>query len=245
MTASYVAIVLLGAFAGGFVNGLAGFGTGLVALGIWLHVIDPLYGAPLVAICSVAGQLQTLPAIWHAVNIRRLLPMLVGGVLGIPVGILLLGHMAPDLFRLSLGLFLIAFAIFMMFNRALPAMRWGGKKTEGMVGFCGGILGGLAGLSGPLPTIWATLKRWEKDERRSVFQMFNLTILACVAISHLAIDGITVAFSQLVLIALPGTFIGAFAGIRLYRRLSDHRYNLLVLIMLAISGITLVVSEIG
>lgn len=54
-------VVLLGAFAGGFVSGLAGFGTGLVALGIWLHVIDPRAAASLVVICSVVAQAQTIP----------------------------------------------------------------------------------------------------------------------------------------------------------------------------------------
>ncbi len=34
-----------GALVAGFVSGLAGFGTGLVALGFWLHVIDPLLAA--------------------------------------------------------------------------------------------------------------------------------------------------------------------------------------------------------
>lgn len=34
-------MVLAGAFAGGFVTSLAGFGTGLVVLGIWLHFTHP------------------------------------------------------------------------------------------------------------------------------------------------------------------------------------------------------------
>ena len=34
---STVAVLALGALGGGFVTGLAGFGTGLTALGLWLH----------------------------------------------------------------------------------------------------------------------------------------------------------------------------------------------------------------
>ena len=51
MLTDTVLVVLGGAFAGGFVSGLAGFGTGLVALGIWLHVIAPAPAATLVALC--------------------------------------------------------------------------------------------------------------------------------------------------------------------------------------------------
>jgi hypothetical protein len=56
-------LLLLGAFAGGFVSGLAGFGTGLTALGIWLQVVDPVLAAPLVVICSVVSQGLTLPRV--------------------------------------------------------------------------------------------------------------------------------------------------------------------------------------
>ena len=36
------AILLAGALAGGFVSGLAGFGTALMALGIWLYIVPPV-----------------------------------------------------------------------------------------------------------------------------------------------------------------------------------------------------------
>jgi len=43
-------VVVLGALCGGFVTGLAGFGTGLTALGFWLHVVNPSVAAALVAV---------------------------------------------------------------------------------------------------------------------------------------------------------------------------------------------------
>ena len=48
-TLTYV-LLFLGAFAGGFVSGLAGFGTALMALGIWLYVLPPSLAVPLVLI---------------------------------------------------------------------------------------------------------------------------------------------------------------------------------------------------
>ncbi|MGI9405082.1 MAG: TSUP family transporter, partial [Hyphomicrobiaceae bacterium] len=64
-------LVVLGAFAGGFISGLTGFGTGLTALPVWLLVLSPIQAASLVVVCSVVGQLQTLPAIWHKIDWRR------------------------------------------------------------------------------------------------------------------------------------------------------------------------------
>lgn len=80
-------IVVLGALCGGFVNGLAGFGTGLLALGFWLHVVNPTVAAALVAACSVVGQAQSLFTVRRAVTWRRAWPFLAGGIIGVPVGV--------------------------------------------------------------------------------------------------------------------------------------------------------------
>lgn len=63
-----IAIIVLGALGGGFVTGLAGFGTGLTALGFWLHVVDPVVASAVVVICSVVGQAQSLYTVRRAVS---------------------------------------------------------------------------------------------------------------------------------------------------------------------------------
>ena len=47
MDAAAIFLLLVGALAGGFVTGLAGFGTAMMALGIWLHVLPPSIAVPL------------------------------------------------------------------------------------------------------------------------------------------------------------------------------------------------------
>ncbi len=63
------ALLLLGALAGGFVSGLAGFGTALMALGIWLYILPPSLAVPLVLICSVIAQTATLPSMWRSFDL--------------------------------------------------------------------------------------------------------------------------------------------------------------------------------
>lgn len=237
-------VILGGALAGGFVTGLAGFGTGLVALGIWLHVVAPAPAAALVMICSVVAQAQTIPTIWHAIDRARVAPMLAAGLVGVPIGTRLLAHVDPQTFRLATGLLLLAFSGFMLLGRARPQMQWGGRVADGAVGLAGGILGGLAGLSGPLPTMWATLRGWSKDERRGVFQAFNLAVLGAAFLSQAVSGMVGAELGRLTLIALPGTLIGAWLGAHAYRRLSDKRFHEIVLALLCISGLTLVWSSV-
>lgn len=50
-----VLLLILGAAAGGFINGLAGFGTALMSQGIWLEVMPPEKAVAIVALMSVVN----------------------------------------------------------------------------------------------------------------------------------------------------------------------------------------------
>jgi len=237
-------LVFVGALAGGFVSGLAGFGTGLTALGIWLYAMTPPLAASLVVVCSVAAQVQTIPVIWHAINMRAMAPFIVGGLLGVPVGTSLVLYLDPYWFRLGVGIVLLVFSTVMLRGQSTRALIKGGRAADTVVGFGGGVLGGLAGMSGPLPTMYATLRAWGKDQRRSVLQAFNLTILVVAMVTHAMSGMLNAELWRLVLVAIPGTFLGAWLGARLYRRLSDLRFHRIILILLGTSGAVLVATSV-
>lgn len=234
-------LILIGAFAGGYVSGLTGFGTGLTALPFWLGAVSPVVAAPLVVICSIVAQVQTLPAIWHAINWRQVAPFVLGGLIGVPIGTVLLTLVSPYLFKLFIGIFLIVYCGSMLARGAAPTLSWGGRAADGAVGFGGGVLGGLAGLSGALPTVWVSLRDWGKDAKRGVFQVFNLSILSFALLSQAVAGFISFELGKLVLFALPGTIVGAWLGRKTYNWLGDDRFNQVVLVLLLFSGISIIV----
>lgn len=243
MSLTLALVVAAGALLGGFVTGLAGFGTGLTALGLWLHVLDPALAAPLVVICSVIGQSQSLLTVRRAFSWVRVWPFILGGLPGVPLGVYLLGHLSAESFRAATGIFLIFYAGAMLFLKAAPKVSWGGRPADATVGFAGGVLGGAAGLSGALPTVWCGLKGWTKDEQRAVFQPFNLTILGWALIAQ-ALDGVlTRQVGWLTLVCLPGVLLGAWIGARTYSRINDRQFRALVLWFLLLSGLTLAASN--
>jgi len=240
MELEQIAMVALGALAGGFVSGLAGFGTGLTAMGIWLHAIPPQVAASLVIICSVVSQLQTIPTVWHAIRPARVLPFIIPGLVGVPFGTWLLHHVDPGGFRIFMGVLLIAFSLVLLAAGTRWRIAWGGRRLDAGVGLASGVLGGLAGLSGVLLTLLAALRGWSKDERRGLFQAFNLSILLTSLIAHAATGRLTAAVGLATLAALPGTLTGAWLGARVYRQLSERRFNDLILVLLALSGLALI-----
>lgn len=232
-------IIFGGALAGGFVSGLIGYGTGLTAIGIWLYVVSPPVAAFLVIICSVVSQLQTLPMIWHAIEWRRALPFIVAGLMGVPVGTGLLSFIDLNSFKTIVGYFLIVYSAYSLFGRRIGT-AWGGRVMDCIAGFGGGLLGGLAGLSGPTVVVWTDVRGYGKARRRAILQPFNLSILTAALISHAATGLITRDLALTAAMALPGTICGAWVGAAVYRQLVDHSFQKVVMAMLFVSGSLLV-----
>lgn len=243
MDAFSLIMILLGGLAGGFVTGLAGFGTGLTALAFWLLVLSPTTASTLVVVCSVAAQSLTLHRIWHLIELRRVLPFVLPGLVGVPLGVLLLSQIDIKSFKLCVGSILIIYTVQSLFLKSGRTVIWGGRMADGVIGFGGGVLGGLAGLSGPLPTMWANLRGWTKNQRRSVMQGLNLTILIVVLITHALGGLITEPLVNAAMIALPGAGLGAGLGFIAYTRMNDTQFANIILALLGLSGVFLIASS--
>ena len=235
-----VAIVLAGALAGGIVNGLTGFGTAITALGIWVYGIPPTAAASLAIICAVVSQTQTLHLIWRAIQWKRVLCFVVPGVIGVPIGTLILPHVDPGIFKLGLGFFLVIYPAYVLSRRRHIEKAWGGEAADGVVGFGGGVLGGLTGLSGVFPVVWTDIRGWSKEQRRAVVQFFNIVILSLALVSHAVSGMLTRQIGLDALVALPATIGGAWFGAFIYRRLADHSYQRIIMVLLLISGLGLI-----
>lgn len=241
-----ILLVMLGAFCGGFVSGLAGFGTGITAMGIWLYAVSPPVAATLVIVCSLVAQAQTLPKVWHAINRQRVLSFVLPGLIGVPVGTLLLTYVDARTFKLLIAVLLLVYS-----TSQLAAGRWrlvfGGRSIEisanpfidRVVGFVGGVFGGLAGLSGPLLVIWSSFRNWSKDERRSTLQAFNVSVLSLALIAHLLAGQFVRELLLAAALALPGTVAGAWAGSKLYVAASESLYRKVLSSLLMLCAITL------
>lgn len=243
MTWEYGLIVLAGAMAGGFVNGLTGFGTGLTAIGIWLHVLPPATAASLVIICSVIAQVQNLPLIWGQVDWRRMARFLVPGLIGVPIGAAALTSIDAATMKVGVGLLLIGYASLALILGNRTVRLSAPPVADAVVGLAGGVLGGLAGLSGALMVIWTDFCDETKEVRRVLLQAFNLAILSAALVGHWAVGHLSREVGIATLFALPGTLAAAWLGARLYRRLGQQDYRRIVLLLLLISGLILVAAS--
>lgn len=238
-----IAIVVAGALAAGFVNGLSGTGYALVALGFWLQAMSPVTAAPLTALSSVAGHIQSLPRIWSGVQWPRLWPFLLAGAIGVPLGTMFLGDLRPQPLKIGVGILLIVYSAWMAFVRRPPIVTGGGRTADAFVGLLGGVMGGMASLSGPAPAIWAQLRGFGKDEQRGVNQPFNMSVLFLALVSAGIAGFLDRTFLIWAAITVPTTLVGARIGLALYGRINDVQFRHILLGLLCLSGLTLVATS--
>ncbi len=239
-------IVLAGALVAGFTTGFAGFGTGLVASGLWFHALPAAMVPPLVALASVAGQIIGFVIVRKAFDWPRLMPYLAGGALGIPLGVAALAGVSPFWLKTLAGGFLVVYSGYqLLVPRRAEIGAWGGRWADGLVGMGGGFLGGFAGLSAPLPVMWLQLRGGPTDSQRAIYQPFNLIVLA-LASGGMAIDGqIDGQVMWIALFCLPVTLAGAWVGAQLYGAVSVRTFQRLVLVLLLASGGILIAQALG
>jgi len=231
---------LLAAFLGAVTTGVAGFAMGLVVSGIWLHILTPVQTVTLMVSYSVLLQGYGVWKLRRALAWRRVAPFIMGGVIGVPIGAVLLGHINAAHLRTAVGVVLLLYSIYYLARPALEPVR-GAVSADLVIGFLNGLLGGLTGLVGIVVVIWCQLRGWPKDVQRTVFQPVIIATSAMTAVWLGASGAVTADTVKLFLLGLPMLLAGTWVGMRLYGRLDEAGFRRVVLILLLLSGIFLIV----
>lgn len=240
-----LAILLAGAVLGGVMQGITGFAFGMVAMSVWAWGIDPLDAVVLAVFGGLCGQVLSALTIRRRATAPELLPFLIGGLAGVPVGTYLLPYIGAVQFKLLLGAVLAVGCPIML---ATPGARFAGSlgpTGDAAAGVVGGIVGGISGLTGVAPAIWCTIRGFDKARQRELLQNFNMAILTATLVA-LTSKGV-VTTDMLPRLGMVAFFllVPSIAGARIYRRLPEARFRQVVLILLTVSGIGLLASGIA
>jgi uncharacterized membrane protein YfcA len=236
--------LMLGGFLAALAAGLAGFAFALVASAVWYHLLPPQEAAPLVVAGGLAIQMLTLVPLRRIIAWRMLVPFLIGGALGVPLGTLVLLWVDARLLTLGVGLLMILYGGWMLLRMALQraplAVTTGGRRADAAVGLLGGVLGGIGGFSGVLPTLWCDLRGWPKDTARGVYQPYIVAMHACSAASLAAAGFFSTGTMRLLLPLAPALLLGTALGLWLYKAATAERFRLVLLVLVMVSGLSLV-----
>ncbi len=240
---STVTVIAAGAIVAGFVQGLSGFAFGLVAMSIWAWTVEPRLAATLAVFGALTGQVIAAVTVRRGFDWGRLTPFLAGGLVGVPIGLWLLPRLDVPLFKAFLGTLLVVWCPAMLAAARLPRITSGGRVGDVLAGTAGGVMGGVGGFAGAVPTLWCLLRGFERDAARAVVQNFNLAMLSVAFIGYLASGFVTLAMAPLLGLVAVAVLVPVLLGARVYIGLSEQAFRRIVLVLLTLSGIALLVSS--
>ncbi len=237
----YLPLLIAGAFAAAFVIGAVGFADALILNAVWLHIMTPAEAIPLVVSCGFLMHALPLYKLRKTLDFSRLPPFVIFGIFGVPIGTWALGYLQPDVFRTVVGGFLAVYGTWMILRPHTSVGEVGGRPLDSLVGLSGGFLGGFAGLSGLLPTLWVGIRGWSRSMQRGTYQPFVLAMHALGIITFAASGMITQRTGNDLLWCLPALIIGSWLGVKAYPFINDVLFKRIILGLILISGITLLV----
>src|SRR5436190_20255574 len=113
-----------------------------------------------------------------------------------------------------------------------------GPLGQALVGFSGGLIGGLTAMPGALPTIWCDLRCLPKADQRGLVQPYIMAMQVIALAMMFVQNGIPNHMLLNVTIGLPTLVIGAAIGVALFNRISTDLFRCIVLTLLLAGGLT-------
>src|SRR5215467_11165669 len=232
------------AFAGGFIQGLTGFGSALVTIPLATYFVPLPFALAVFAVVDFGNGLRLgLENPKNAVrgDIVRMVPFM---IVGIVTGTTLLVNLPREAALTALGLFILCYSIYSLARRGAPAIV--NRNWAFFAGFCGGLAGTLFGAGGPPYAIYLSHRPLSKEQFRATMTLttiFSIGLrLAAFAVTGLLMqDGVWIAAAA----AIPAGLFAVYVASKIFRAISREMVLRGVAVLLLASGASLIARGLG
>jgi uncharacterized protein len=223
-------------FGAAIVRGFSGFGFSLLTITA-LSLLYPVQEViPPIFMMELAASLYLLPAIWRDVHWRSLVPLIIGTVIGTPIGVWLLSAMPAAPMQIALALFVLTAVSLLWRGFALKTMP--GKTATTLAGAAAGLANGAFGIGGP-PAIlfYFASPAGNAAGRASLIAYFFATdLIGLILLSGMA-GLVTQSSVMRAVIFLPALIAGVWIGQRAFKGVDELKFRKAVLALLALMAV--------
>src|SRR5262249_6364640 len=210
---------------------------------ILLHILDPREAVPLMMATSLGVQATTLYVLRKNIEWNGCAALMLGGLIGTPIAVWLLETVDARIFREGFGSIVAAYAAFMLFRPGVAYLREMRQHRNALIGFGGGLIGGLTAMPGALPTIWCHMHGLPKHRQRGFVQPFIVLMQVFALALMLWHNGHGLSTKVLYnsLLSIPALIAGTALGIFAFRTVEERTFKRVIFVILLISGVSLMV----
>jgi uncharacterized membrane protein YfcA len=238
--------IVLGAttFGSSLLYAISGFGFAVLAAPLFLLLLNPARAIQLVIIISTVLSIVVLRGMLPAVAPWLLLRLALGGLVGLPLGLVAFRYADPTLVRAVAGAMICGFAILMAVTRCRSGQHgqcrhWTFAMSPGLdlaAGAISGLASALVGEPGPPVLIYLLLAgAAARTVRATLLAFFALSYTVTLA-SHAATIGIPASTWLAAGVLIPFGFLGSLAGRPIGDRLGAEAFALLAIALLTVAG---------
>jgi uncharacterized protein len=219
------------------VRGFSGFGFSLLSITAISLIMPVAQIVPSIFLLEVAASINMIPGIWREIDWRSLRWLMLGYVIGLPIGTYALIAAPADPAQVLLSLFVITTAVMML--RGFRLEETPGPAASTGTGAASGLLNGAFGIGGPpVVLFYLSTPGAAAIGRASIIFFFLFTDL--LGVGYFATQGLVTQQSFVQFIFwMPTLLFGVWIGAHAFRRIDQatfRRWVLIILIALAMLG---------
>ena len=225
-------------FVGATVLSTIGFGIGMTTIPILLFVLEPQTVIVVVNTVSVALFTLIVHQNRDELPFRRVGPWAAAGLLGVPMGVLILKDSDAGLLKIAITSVTIVLTLVVAFN--VRARIPSGLLAGLVVAFIVSVTLNALGIGGPIMALYMLTQNWSRNAVRGALSLYFLFVEAAGVVGYGITGLLTTERIALILIAVVPVTLGFLLATYLVRRMNDVVFRrATVVAIIGMSGMVL------
>ena len=234
-----VAVVML--FAGSTVLSTVGFGIGMTTTPVLLLLLEPQTVVVVVNTVSLALFVLIIHQTRGHVSARETTPLVVAGLLGVPVGVLILSTASASALRISITALIILLTLAVVFNFRGPVPR--SNLIGPVVAFVVAVLLTSLGIGGPLMALFLLTRGWPPQAVRGSLALYFLAVEAAGVVGYGVAGLFTAERLALIAVVMLPVLLGFWLATRLLRGMNETVFRRAAIVVIIATSLMVLGRE--
>ncbi|MDG5789324.1 sulfite exporter TauE/SafE family protein [Evansella sp. AB-P1] len=230
-------------FFGSFVQGVSGFGFGLVAMSLLPFLFTVKESTLLVVSLALILATSIALQMYKHIQWKSLFVLLGAGLVGRFAGFLVLREYGElDVLKVFLGVFLIGVVIYLFRSKGpQPGAVVNRTWLPVVLGFVGGLISGVFAVGGPFFVFYFLLIFHDDKYAYSANLQVTFAITAILTVSLHGLNGdFTLEFLSYFAVGIVSVLVGSRIGVLFFAKLSQQRIKKLAAVVVAVAAVNLI-----